>query len=177
MDFLDYIDSSLIFSIPIYFRSEEDHDNYFNEKEKQFLKQQEDSFHNINATFDTNERIRWEVIFNKNYYHVWKYTEIIGYIEFRKKNNCIYAFVFFSYAERFAPLMNKKKFSISNEFPSYEIETDDLSNEEIVSEINKLIQAIHKYNKRFRRYYIDKSELNNYINLIDYKNFNGSKNK
>ncbi len=172
MDFKDYDDSSLIFSVPIYFRSRENHKKYFDEKLSQYLKQQESLFHKIGAKIDPNERRRLEVYFNQNYYYVWNYTEIIGYIEFRKKKNFIYAFVILPDAERFAPLMNKKKFSISNEFPSYEIETDDLSNKEIVIEIKKVIQAIHKYNIRFRRYYIDTSELKNYINLIDYKNFN-----
>ncbi len=177
MDFLDYIDSSLIFSIPIYFRSREEHKKYFDEKQNQFLKQQESSFHQIGATVDSNERIRLEVYFNQNYFHVWYYTEIIGYIEFRKKKNFIYAFVFLPKAKRFAPLMNKKMFLISDKFPSYRIETYDLSNEEIVSEIYKIIKAIHKHNDRFRRYFVDTSEIKNYINLIDYKNLNCTDNK
>lgn len=177
MDFLDYIDSSLIFSIPIYFRSRDDHKKYFDKRLSQFLKQQEASFRKIGAIIDSNERIRLEVYFNQNYYHVWNYTEIIGYIEFRKKENCIYAFVILPEAKRFAPLMNKKKYSISNEFPDYQIEIGDLSNEQIIIEIYRIIQSIREYNHRFRRYYIETSEMKNYINLIDYKNFNCSRNE
>ncbi len=116
MDFKDYDDSSLIFSIPIYFRSRENHKKYFDEKLSQYLKQQESLFHKIGAKIDPNERRRLEVYFNQNYYYVWNYTEIIGYIEFRKKKNFIYAFVILPDAERFAPLMKKKSFQYQMNF-------------------------------------------------------------
>ena len=176
MDFRNYIGSSIIFSIPIYFRSIEEHKKYFDEKKDRYFRQQEALFHKIGAKIDAKERMRLDITFNKFYYHVWNYTEIIGYIEFRKKENCIYAFIVLPVAKRFAPLMNKKKYKLSDEFPTYKVEIDDLVKEEIVEKIYSIIQIIQKHSRRFRRYYIDTSELENYIHIIDYRNFIGSNN-
>ena len=171
MDFQNYINSRILFSVPIYFRSQEEHKNYFDEKRQKYFASQENFYKKHNLEIPSDHKIRWELDFERMYFHVWKYTEIIGYIEFRKKENSIFAFVWLPEAERYAPLMNRKKFRLARYFPDYEIEIQELTNEEIVEHIYSILDNINNSNRRFRRYYIDKSELNNYVHLIDYHNF------
>ena len=135
MDFQNYIDSRKLFSVPIYFRSQEKHREYFDAKRQRYFEYQISLYERNGWEFTTGERIRWELDFERWYYHVWKYTEIIGYIEFRKKDNSIFAFVSLPEAERFAPLMNRKKFRMTKEFPDYEIELEEKTNEQIVEEM------------------------------------------
>lgn len=168
MDFQNYIDSRFIFSVPIYFRSQEEHKKYFDEKRREYFNYQRNVFNRHNIEITSKDKIKWELEFEKMYYHVWKYTEIIGYIEFRKKENSIFAFIWLPEAERFAPLMNKKKFRLSMYFPDYEIVLNELTREQIVEQIYDIIEQVGNSSRRFRRYYIDTSELMIYVNSINY---------
>lgn len=168
MDFQNYIDSRLLFSVPIYFREEEEHIKFYNELRKKIFAQQERYYNRFALEITAQDRIRWELDFEKYCFHIWKYTEIIGYIEFRKKGNSIFAFVYLPDAKRFRPLMNGKKFIISRDFPDYNIELDEKPNELIVQEIYSILEVIGKSSRRFKRYYIDTSELNNFVNLINF---------
>jgi len=168
MDFQNYIDSRSLFSIPIYFRSQEEHKNYFNEKRQKYFDYQSEWYNRNNREITLEVKIQWELEFERRHFHVWKYTEIIGYIEFRKKENTIFAFVWLPEAERFAPLMNKKKFRLSMHFPDYEIALNELTREQIVGQIYTIIDQVANSSRRFRRYYFDTSDLMNYVNSIDY---------
>ena len=168
MDFQNYIGSKILFSVPIYFRSQEEHKNHFDEKRQKYFDYQENLHNRNNWEFTPEDKIRWELDFERMYFHVWKYTEIIGFIEFRKKENSIFAFVSLPEAERYASLMNRKKFRLARDFPDYEIEIPELTNEEIVEQIYDILEQISNSSRRFRRYHIDKSELMNYVHLIDY---------
>ena len=171
MDFQNYIDSRLLFSVPIYFRSPEEHQNYFEEERQKYFDHQENLFNRNNWKITSDNRRRWELDFERIYFHVLKYTEIIGFIEFRKKENSIFTFVWLPEAKRYAPVMKYKKFRLARGFPDYEIEIPDLTNEEIVEQFYEILEQINNSSRRFRRYYIDKSELENFVHLIDYHNF------
>jgi len=171
MDFQNYINSRILFSVPIYFRSQEKHSKYFDNKRRGFLKKQEQLHKQFSNEITFKDKMRWDIAFEQFYFHAWKYTEIIGYIEFRKKEDSIFAFVWLPEAERYAPLMNRKKFRLARDFPDYEIEIQDLTNEEIVEEIHNILEQINNSSRRFRKYHIYKDELRNFVHLIDYHNF------
>ena len=171
MDFQNYIDSRILFSVPIYFRSQEEHKNYFDEKRQKYFASQENFYKKHNLKIPSDYMIRWELDFERMYFHVWKYTEIIGYVEFRKKENSIFTFVSLPEAERFSPLMNRKRFRLAREFPDYEIELEEKTNEQIVEEIFIILNQIHKSSRRFKKYYIDTHEMLNYVHLIDFQLF------
>lgn len=170
MDFKNYIDSRIIFSVPIYFRSQREHQEYFDAKRQNYISNQERLHKQFSNEITLKDTIRWELSFESFYYHVWKYTEVIGYIEFRKKESSIFAFVHLPEAKRYSPKMYHKTFRLSGDFPDYEIELEDKTNESIAEEMQRIIEDIGKSNRRFQRYHIYIRELENYIHFIDYHN-------
>jgi len=168
MDFQNYIGSKKLFSVPIYFRSREEHQRYFNVKLQKYIEEQESFYNRPNSDIPGDERIRWDIFFNDKYFHVWEYTEIIGYVQFRKKGKSIFAFVILAEGERFHSLMKYKKFRLSDQFPDYEIEIEGKNNKQIVEEIYSVLEQISRISRRFKKYYIDTSEIDNFVHLIDY---------
>ncbi len=168
MDFQNYIGSKQLFSVPIYFRSPKEHKKEFAQKRQKYFESNKDIYIALDEEITEKDVKMWELDFARKLYHPWKYTEIIGFIEFRKKENSIFTFVNLPDAQRYAPLMNNKRFRLSRDFPNYEIDITEMTNEEIVEQIHNIIDQVGKSSRRFRRYYIDKSEMINFVHLIDY---------
>lgn len=168
MDFQNYIDSKLIVSIPIYFRSPEKHEEYFKQKEQEYINSKLKQHKKLRLNINKNDKIQWKVYFNKRYYYQWEYNEVIGYIEIRKKLHNLFAFLFLVSAKRFEPIMTRKIFKISNDFPDYCIDMSNLSNKEIITEIYKILKKINDYSRRFKKYYIDTCQIDSIIGFIDF---------
>jgi hypothetical protein len=168
MDFHNYLDSRKLFSVPIYFRSQEEHREYFDAKRQRYIDNQMSFYERNGWEFTAENKIRSELDFERWYFHVWKYTEIIGHIEFRKKENSIFAFVWLVEAKRYSPIMKYKKFELKEYFPDYKINIFGKTNKEVSEQIYEVLDQINNSSRRFQRYYIDKSELVNFAHLIDY---------
>ena len=76
MDFQHYIGSKIIFSVPIYFRSEEEHRRYFDDKRRRFIENQESIHRQHNNEIVIEDRMRWELAFERFNFHIWKYAFI-----------------------------------------------------------------------------------------------------
>ena len=168
MDFQNYIGSTILFSVPIYFRSQEEHKNHFDKSRQKYFNYQENLYNRNNWEIAATDKMRWDLDFERFNFHVWKYTEIIGFIEFRKKENSLFVFVVLAKAKRYSPIMNRKSFRLSSIFPDYEIELEDISNDQIIEQIFRVIDEIGKSSRRFSRYYINTNEIKNFVHLIDY---------
>lgn len=168
MDNQKHSGSKKLFSVPIYFRSKEEHRKYFEKKWQKYLEQRIDNHRNLSLTITEKDKVKWESEFKHSYFHFWKYTEIIGYIEFRIKEKAIYAFIILAVSDKFAPIINKKTFRIYDEFPPVKISIREMLNEHIVKEIYETLEKINYLNDSFKKYYIDTSEIKTYLHLIDF---------
>ena len=169
MDINNYLDSSIIFSIPIYFRSKQKHDLYFEQKEQKYFQYRE-NLHKENEFISTHEdRIKWSVEFNRNQYYPWYYNEIIGYIEIRKNRNLVYLFVILINADRFTPNRTKKVFEISEDFPDFIIDIENKTNSQITNEIDKNLYSINNFSNRMKNLFIDRTIYDRIVKYIDFK--------
>ena len=160
--------SKKLFSVPIYFRSRDEHHKYFEAKWVQFLKQRISHHRQLSKGITEKDKKKWDIEFKHTHYHFWKYAEIIGYVEFRKKVDALYVFVIMAETEKYAPIINKKTFRIFDKIEPYKIPIADVTNEVIVKAIYLTLKKINNTNERFKKYYIDTSEIDNFVHLIDF---------
>jgi hypothetical protein len=160
--------SKKLFSVPIYFRTKEEHRQYFEVKWLKYLQQRLEHFERFGKQVTDKDKKQWDLDFKHTYFHFWKYTEIIGYVEFRKKDDALYAFVILAETDKFAPIINKKSFRIFEECKPYKITLQNKQNQQIVNDIYISLKQINNCCERLKKYYIDTSEIENFVHLIDF---------
>ncbi len=160
--------SKKLFSVPIYFRSKEEHRKYFEEKWQKYLEDHARIQKQLYGEITDKDKLHWNKEFKHTYFHFWKYAEIIGYVEFRKKENALYAFVIMAETDKFAPIINKKTFRIADEFSPFKIRLEGILNDQIIKYIYATLEKVNNCNPRYQKYYIDKSEIDNFVHLIDF---------
>ena len=121
----------------------------------------------LGSSMIEKERIKYEVWFNERAY-LWRYNEIIGFIEIRYLCKKLYGYLFKSEAKRYSPTLRNKKYK--NDFtiipPSFNI--SNKSNDDIKLIIHDIISNIISKYPKFKRYYIDKEILENIIYILNF---------
>lgn len=121
---------------------------------------------------------KWKYFFEKNfrdnpkyqdikngYYpqYVWKYNQIIGYLEITYFNNTIWFDEYCVMDEKIYAKSNKKHFIINMELNGYHFFIDkNMDNQKIIKEILFYINSFEK-DIMNQKYYLDKEE---YINIL-----------
>ena len=160
--------SKKLFSVPIYFRSKEDHHKYFEAKWIKYLQERISHQQLFSKEITEKDKKKWDLEFKHTHYHFWKYAEIIGYVEFRKKEDAIYAFVIMAETDKYAPIINKKTFRIVDKIQPYKIPLTGVPNEQVIKAIYTILHKVNNCNERFKKYFIDTSEIDNFVHLIDF---------
>lgn len=160
--------SKKLFSVPIYFRSKEEHRKYFEAKWHKYLEERSRHHQQFDTEITEKDKKKWDLEFKHSHFHFWKYSEIIGYVEFRKRENAVYAFVILAETDKFAPIINKKTFRIFEELKPLKITLKDKLNEQITKEIYESLIYINNSSMRFQQYFIDTSEIDNFVHLINF---------
>ena len=168
MDKPQALPSKKLFSVPIYFRTKEQHRQYFEAKWIKYLQQRLDHYERFAKEVTEKDKKQWSKEFKHSHFHFWKYTEIIGYVEFRKKDDALYAFVILAETDKFAPIINKKTFRIFEECKPFKIVLEEKQNDQVVDDIYNTLKQINNCNERLKKYYIDTSEIENFVHLIDF---------
>ena len=125
---------------------------------------------------------KWNYFFEKNfignpnyqdiknsYYpqYVWKYNQIIGYLEITYFNNTIWFDEYCVMDEKIYAKSNKKHFIVNMELNGYHFFIDkNMDNPKIIKEILFYINSFEK-DIMNQKYYLDKEE---YINILKYLN-------
>lgn len=150
----------LIQTIPIYSMSEDTHYN----KWKHYKNKCVTEFQQNGHTKEESEKG-----FNEIYYPqtVWKYNQVIGYIEILvSKQDVIFEKYFCNKKEKFYFKTTKKYFIEHNYQTGNHFYAADISNKQIVDKIREWLKI--EINKNKKRYY-DLSEFNNIIDYLDIK--------
>jgi len=160
--------SKKLFSVPIYFRTKEEHRKYFEGKWIKYLKERLAQHQQFSKEVTEKDKKKWDQEFKHTHFHFWKYTEIIGYVEFRKKDDALYAFVILAETDKFAPIINKKTFRIFDESKPFKITLKEKLNDQVIKDIYDTLIEINNSCDRLRQYFIDTSEIDNFVHLIDF---------
>ena len=151
----------ILFEIPIYSMPQKVFDN----KWKKFKQQKIEKYLKIN-----NELGDYEYWLNKMHFpvSVWKYNQIVGYIQILIKNKDIIFELFITEDKSIHYNGKSKHFIIYSPTIGLHFFTDDKNDQEIKSEINKFLSMIEDefINKKF---FIDLTTYNNLINNINIK--------
>ena len=168
MDNKNQSHSKKLFSVPIYFRSKEEHRKYFETKWRKYLQERIRHHQQFSTEITEKDKKKWDLEFKHTHFHFWKYSEIIGYVEFRKRENAIYAFVILAESDKFAPIINKKTFRIFEELKPIKISLREKLNDRVIKDIYETLKNINNSSSRFQQYFIDTSEIDNFVHLIDF---------
>ena len=170
MDFKNYLDSRILFSIPIYFRSQKDHTEYFQQKKRKYLQHQRNLYKRLGGDFPKGEKTRLKFNFDMYNSYMWKYNETIGYIEIRVKLHYLYFFTYLIECDRFQPIMNKR-FSLDRYFPDFSIDMNNISNEQIILEVHRIFDKINNHSGRMRNRHIDPTLFDAISSQLDFHRF------
>jgi len=157
----------VLFCIPIYLRSQEEHHTDMEQRKKNFLTEFRKSYDRLNALnhFDPKKYETW---FYASDWYCWKYNEIVGYIEVYTDGKIMKAQKYFVNARRITKSLRKKRFKYCGKM--YDIVNSEYNtNEQIATELKKFLKELSGKDKSCRRLYFDTSSTLNVINYIDFK--------
>lgn len=162
-----YLNSKLIFSLPIYLRSQDASSKADTKSVKEYIANQEKQYKKFNLPITQNERCEWEIDFNRKL-APWKYNEIIGYLEIRILKNTLECFIFKAKAKRYRPSMSKKNILL-NEYRGKIIKINKSTvNKEIVKDIKSFLVKFKKEAKK-GKYFLETEFFDNICEGLNIK--------
>lgn len=160
------MEGKLLFQIPIYCRSLEDHSKEYHKRYTLFLNRQKQIWGNEFEKLKDENPHYFELEFQKQWFS-WHYTQIIVYVEIRYLEDALKAFFYKVEAIRHRPVMNKKIFKYRGKLSDVSLEIHNKRNDEIRSDINMFLEEIKK---SYKRYFVDTSVIINILPMIDFSN-------
>ena len=161
------IKSKMMFSIPIYFRSQEDSFKSYKFAEEKYINEKKLNWEQNGGPFPDAIKISYEVRFNMKWPN-WKYNEIISFIEVRYLKGELFAFFYVADADRFNAKMPNKKFVWKDNSPFSSFQIKDKTNTEVLNWILSLRSLIVVRINKYRNYYFDFSSIENLSSAIDF---------
>jgi hypothetical protein len=99
----------------------------------------------------------------------WRYNEIIGYICLYIMGNQIRGNYYFITSKRIGKGIRKKRFDNYGKAFEYSL-TDNLSSDEIFKEIINQLKILNKFDKKFKKRYLDLDAFKTIGEFVDWKN-------
>jgi hypothetical protein len=164
MNIDNYFKSKILFSIPIYIRIQDDWHKDYKKKGKRFISEKKKFYEENEMAISKKKIISWEIQFNE-YSTIWRYNEIIGFLEIKYHNNKLYSYLFKLDAKRFGINLSRKRYLFDNiSFPEHQISSS------FFNELDKYISLVKNHIKskypKFGKYYYDIESINNLMSIV-----------
>ena len=155
----------LLFIVPIYFRSLEEHGKEYQKKYAEFLNRKKNRYKKFFDKELDEDPSKLEMEF-QNCWYSWHYTQIIKIVEIRYEDNNLKAYLYTVEATRFRAIMNRKIFKYEGKIGDVSFLGSHRDNDKIRKDIFQFIDSLIIRNKK---YYVDKTLVENILPLIDFQ--------
>ncbi|MBN2412617.1 hypothetical protein JXQ31_13085 [candidate division KSB1 bacterium] len=157
------MESKILFTIPIYYRSFEEHGKEYDKRFKDFKQRKKKTWGEL---FDKEykSQLKLDLEF-QNYWYSWSYTQIIKYVEIHLEHNILKAYLHSVEAKRFRAIMNRKIFKYVGKVADVAYLKPYYNDEEIREQIYNFINELRS---SYKRYYVDSSQVENLLPYIDF---------
>jgi len=165
----------LLFVIPIYYRSPRQHSDDYKRKYSKYLESQKKLWNQVNKNlFDERLKEDPNCFFAdfQNKWYSWNYTQIIAFVEiYFDGGTMIKASLWKLDKKRHRPVMKKKVFKYVPKLSDVARITNR-DNNFIKEKINKFLKYLQK---RYKNRYVDISQIENILPLINFEKLTKSK--
>ena len=154
----------LLFVIPIYFQSLDQHKKDYEQRYEKFLNYKKQAYRKLYTKILEENPTRFEFMFQNRWYS-WNYTQIVKFVEIRLVDSILKAYLYSAKSKQYGPKMRTKIF----DYRSKDADVSDItssSNKEIRQDIQDYIAELRQENKR---YYVDTELIDNLLPLIDFR--------
>jgi hypothetical protein len=167
--------NEILFSIPIYRQSEVEYYKYLDELDDQNIKYHINQLTRTGMIRDGDtEKIEKDMrndLYSFSKRTIWKYNQIVGYIELYLDGHRIKAQLWFINSKKLLKIPNKKTFEFKGKISDV-VATNLYNNEEITNKINEFLVKLHagKFGfKYLKKCYFDLTNFKKCIHFIDIK--------
>ena len=162
----------VIFSIPVYYRTQEEFLLDFKKKKEKYIKSMKEDaikrglgFNKKNQDYYENLTYGWDFL-------CWKYNDIIAWIDIYFEDMHLQADIYKIKAKRVTTLMKKREYRYIYKLAKI-CDIEDHSNKEIANKIKDFLSNLDLAGY-FKKYYIDTEIVFNTIDFIDFRKLRDS---
>ena len=165
----------LLFVIPIYYRSPRQHSDEYKKEYLKYLESQKkiwNQFYKNLFEERLKENPNYFLADFQNKWYSWNYTQIIAFVEiYFDGGTMIKSMLWKLDRKRYRPVMNKKVFKGVLKLSDV-ARISNLDNNSIKEKINKFLKYLQK---RYKNRYVDISQIENILPLINFEKLTKSK--
>lgn len=164
MNIDNFFQSKILFSIPIYIRTLNDWHKDYKKKEKIYLFNKKKFYEERELEIPKKKIISWEIQFNERS-NIWRYNDIIGFIEIKYYNNKLYSYLFKIDAKRISSNISRKRYLLDDIWlPEQQISSSLFL--EVDKYISSVISQLKNIYPKYGKYYYDVESINNLLSIL-----------